>query len=112
MPIRVDLTFSEYAAKCGYIGQQLAEFLDEVLDRLDEIFDDVDLVEHPNDHPDNVYGNIYQHSTREVLEYEFGIKNPTDEDIEEYSHDEIVSRLEYEYTYLGYDSDDDIYYYM
>jgi len=47
-----------------------------------------------------------------VLGYEFGIKNPTDEDIEEYSHDEIVSRLEYEYTYLGYDSDEDIYYYM
>lgn len=112
MPIRVDLTFSEYAAKCGYIGQQLAEFPDEVLDRLDAIYDDADLVEHPNDHPDNVYGNIYQHSTREVLEYEFGIKNPTDEDIGEYSHDEIVSRLEYEYTYLGYDSDEDIYYYM
>lgn len=33
MPIRVDLTFSEYVAKCGYLGSQLAEFPEEVLDR-------------------------------------------------------------------------------
>lgn len=110
MPIRIDLTFSEYAGQCGYLGQQLAEFPEEVLDRLDEIFDDVDLVEHPESHPDNVYGNIYQHSTFEVLNYEFGVKNPTEEDLEEYSHDDIVSHLEYEYTYLGFD--DDVYYYM
>lgn len=112
MPIRIDLTFSEYAGQCGYLGQQLAEFPNEVLDRLDEIFDDVDLVEHPSCHPDNVYCNIYQHSTREVLANEFDCKNPTEEDLEEYSHDEIVRHLEYEYTYLGYDDDEDIYYYM
>lgn len=112
MPIRVDLTFSEYAAQCGYLGKQLAELPNEVLDRLDAIYDDVDLVEHPYDHPDNVYGNIYQHSTREVLEYEFGVKNPTEEDLEEYSFDEIARRLEEDYMYLGYDSDEDIYYYM
>lgn len=110
MAIRVDLTYTEFAATCGRIGQQLAEFPEEVLDRLDEIFDDVDLVEHPESHPDNVYGNIYQHSTLEVLNYEFGVKNPTEEDLEEYSHDDIVSHLEYEYTYLGFD--DDVYYYM
>lgn len=112
MPIRIDLTFSEYAAQCGYLGKQLAELPNEVLNTLDAIYDDVDLVEHPNDHPDNVYGNIYQHSTREVLEYEFGVKNPTEEDLEEYSLDEIVRRLEEDYMYLGYDSDEDIYYYM
>lgn len=112
MPIRVDLTFSEYAAQCGYLGKQLAELPNEVLDRLDAIYDDVDLVEHPHDHPDNVYCNIYQHSTREVLANEFDCKNPTEEDLEEYSHDEIVRRLEEDYMYLGYDSDEDIYYYM
>lgn len=103
MPIRVDLTFSEYAAKCGYLGSQLAEFPEEVLDRLDEIFDDVDLVEHPECHPDNVYCNIYQ-SPSDVLVNEFELENS--------SHDGIVAHLEYEYTYLGYNDDDDIYYYM
>lgn len=112
MSIRVDLTYSEYAALCGYIGKQLAELPDEVLDRLDEIYDDVDLLERPSLHPDNVYGNIYQHSTREVLNYEVGIENPTDEDLEEYSFSDIVTRLKYKYTYLGYDGDEDIFYYM
>lgn len=112
MAIRVDLTYTEFAATCGRIGRQLADFPAEVLDRLDEIFDDVDLVEHPGSHPDNVYGDIYQHSTIEVLNYEFGIKNPTEEDLEEHSYDEIVERLEQDYMYLGYDGDEDIYYYM
>lgn len=91
MAIRVDLTYTEFAATCGRIGQQLCELPAEVLDRLDEIFDDADLVEHPGSHPDNVYGDIYQHSKLEVLNYEFGITNPTEEDFEEYSHDDIVS---------------------
>lgn len=103
MPIRVDLTFSEYAAKCGYLGSQLAEFPEEVLDRLDEIFDDVDLVEHPEAHPDNVYCNICQSTSKELVR---------DFDLEDSSHDAIVALLEYEYTYLGYDDDEDIYYYM
>lgn len=112
MPIRVDLTYSEYAALCGYLGKQLAELPREVLDRLDAIYGDVDLVEHPNDHPDNVYGNIYQHTSREVLEYEFGIKNPTIGDLDEHSFDEIVERLYQDYTYLGYDGNEDVHYYM
>jgi len=44
MPIRIDLTFSEYAAQCGYLGKQLAELPNEVLNTLDAIYDDVDLV--------------------------------------------------------------------
>lgn len=103
MPIRVDLTYSEYAAQCGYLGQQLAEFPEEVLDRLDEIFDDVDLVEHTEAHPDNVYCNIYQSKSKELVR---------DYELEDSSHDAIVALLEYEYTYLGYNDDDDIYYYM
>lgn len=112
MAITVDLTYTEYASLCGRIGEQLCELPEVVLDRLDDLYDSVNLVEHPECHPDNVYGDIYQHSTREVLEYEFEIKNPTEEDFEEYSHDDIVSHLEYNYTYLGYDDDEDIYYYM
>ena len=74
-----------------------------MFDGLDEILDDVDLMEQPETHPDNVWCNICQ-STCDTIVREF--------ELEETVHEDIVVCFEYEYTCLGCDDDDEGIYYM
>lgn len=110
MTVKAELSYMEYASLCN-IGRQLCELPESIQDEIEEIMDGIDLVESPRYHPDELATNyLQQFSKRDVIVYEMGEREATDEEIAEWDEDEIIEELSNNYTYLG--EEDGTYYVM
>lgn len=110
MTIKAELDYMEYASLCN-IGRQLCELPESIQDEIEEFMEGVDLVESPRYHPDELVANyLHQFTKRDVIVYEMGEREATDEEIEAWDEDEIIEELSNNYTYLG--EEDGTYYVM
>ena len=110
MTIKAELGYMEYASLCGP-GRQLCDLPDSIQDEIEEFMEGIDLVENPRYHPDELVTNyLQQFSRRDVIVYEMGERDATDEEIAEWDEDEIIEELSNNYTYLG--EEDGVYYVM
>lgn len=112
------VVYNSYSELCGnYVyGQRLLELPDEIIDRIDELFDGYEIEVYGLSNPDNLYMNgLYEVDTQELLidyvkilnhgEYEQLVNEDRLFAYVEENEEEIVSRISESYTYLGHEGD-------
>ena len=114
----IKVVYNKFSDVCKQyaFGKKLLDEPQKIIDRLDEHFDGVEFGQFDGKNPDNVYVNSFiKVDTQEALIDYVGILNHGDyeqlmnEDrlsayVEEHE-EEIVSRLEDSYTFLGHEGD-------
>lgn len=114
----IKVVYNSYSELCGSYsyGQKLLELPDEVIERIDELFDGQEIEAYGDSNPDNLYVNgLYEVDTQEALidyakilnhgEYEQLVNEDRLSAYVEEHEEEIVSRINDSYIYLGHDDD-------
>lgn len=112
------VVYNSYSELCGNYayGQKLLDLPDEIIERIDELFDGQEIEAYGNSNPDNLYVNsLYEVDTQEALieyakilnhgEYEQLVNEDRLSSFVEENEEEIISRISDSYIYLGHDDD-------
>ena len=100
MAILVEMDYLEYAENTMY-GKNFCDLPESIKDAIEEYFDGLNLSEHHEANPDNMYVNSFSEFDKaEAVWFAYG-NEVTDEEAEEYDEEELIEKLRDNSVFLG-----------
>lgn len=100
MTILVEMDYLEYAGNTMY-GKNFCDLPESIKDAIEEYFDGLNLFEHYEANPDNMYVNSFSKFDKaEAVWFAYG-NEVTDEEAEEYDEEELIEKLRDNSVFLG-----------